>query len=184
MRNLNMLDDYGFEIYEENAFPLAYLITFRTFGTWLHGDERTSISRSNSSKFKTIKLDSNIPLKESMRDEMNQTPVLLTVQHRKAVHDAIVDLCRQRRYVLNALNVRTNHVHSVIGVQAKPERVADSMKAFSTKRLRALGLIKPGDRVWSRGRSRRYLWKPGHVDAAIDYVLYCQGDMSFEDWNK
>jgi hypothetical protein len=33
-----MLDDYGFEIYEENEFPIAYLLTFRTFGTWLHGD--------------------------------------------------------------------------------------------------------------------------------------------------
>lgn len=33
----NMLDEYGFEIYEENEFPIAYLLTFRTFGTWLHG---------------------------------------------------------------------------------------------------------------------------------------------------
>ena len=33
-----MLDEYGFELYEENEFPLAYLLTFRTFGTWLHGD--------------------------------------------------------------------------------------------------------------------------------------------------
>jgi hypothetical protein len=33
-----MLDDYGFEIYEENEFPIAYLLPVRTFGTWLHGD--------------------------------------------------------------------------------------------------------------------------------------------------
>ena len=32
-----MLDDHGFEIYENNAFPQAYLLTIRTFGTWLHG---------------------------------------------------------------------------------------------------------------------------------------------------
>jgi hypothetical protein len=43
-----MLDDYGFEIYEENTFPLAYLITLRTFGTWLHGDERGSVSRKRN----------------------------------------------------------------------------------------------------------------------------------------
>ena len=30
-----MLDEYGFEIYEESEFPLAYLLTFRTYGTWL-----------------------------------------------------------------------------------------------------------------------------------------------------
>ena len=27
-------------IWDDNEFPLAYLITFRTYGTWLHGDER------------------------------------------------------------------------------------------------------------------------------------------------
>ena len=26
-------------------FPLAYFITIRTYGTWLHGDERSSTSR-------------------------------------------------------------------------------------------------------------------------------------------
>ena len=178
-----MLDDYGFEIYEENAFPLAYLITFRTFGTWLHGDERTSINRSNCSTAETVKLDRNVPLEESMRDQMYQPPVILNVEQRKAVHEAIVDLCQQRTYVLHALNVRTNHAHSVIRVQAKPERVADSLKAYSTKRLRELGLIRPDQRVWARGRSRRYLWKPREVDAAINYVLYCQGEVSFENWN-
>ncbi len=49
-----MLDDYGFEIYEENAFPIAYLLTFRTFGTWLHGDERGALQRSRDPRFKTI----------------------------------------------------------------------------------------------------------------------------------
>ncbi len=39
----SQLDDYGFERYEENSFPIAYLLTWRTFGTWLHGDERTSM---------------------------------------------------------------------------------------------------------------------------------------------
>ena len=35
-----MLDEYGFEQFEQNSFPLAYLITFSTYGTWLHGDDR------------------------------------------------------------------------------------------------------------------------------------------------
>jgi hypothetical protein len=35
----DQLDEYGYERWEENTFPLAYLLTFRTYGTWLHGDE-------------------------------------------------------------------------------------------------------------------------------------------------
>ena len=174
-----MLDDYGFEIYEENTFPLAYLITFRTYGTWLHGDERSSQNRSRRGVRGTIRLDPNVPLEERMRDEMKQPPVILDVSQRNIVDEAITQLCFERSYVLHALNVRTNHVHSTISANMKPERIADAMKAYSTKRLRELGLIATA-KVWSRGRSRRYLWKPRHVEAAINYVLYCQGDLPFD----
>ena len=139
MINSPMLDDYGFEIYEENEFPIAYLITFRTYGTWLHGDERYSINRSNRNLDGTFKLDRNVPLEEAMRDEIDRPPVILNGQQRKAVHAAIKELCDRRRYALHALNVRT--------------------------------------------RSRRYLWKPRDVEAAVNYVIYCQGDISFEEWN-
>jgi REP element-mobilizing transposase RayT len=179
-----MLDDYGFEIYEENEFPLAYLITFRTFGTWLHGDDRSSINRSNRDVPGTVKLDPNVPLREHMLEKMAQPPVILDSVQRRAVTNAIEQLCGQRNYSLHGLNVRTNHVHAVVAAAAKPERIADAMKAFATKRLRELGLVGATERVWSRGRSRRYLWKPLHVEAAVNYVLYCQGDLPFEmdDW--
>ncbi len=175
-----MLDDYGFEIYEENTFPLAYLITFRTYGTWLHGDERSSVNRGRRGVAGTVKLDPNVPLEEIMREEMKQAPVIFNLSQRNAVDEAIRLLCSERNYILRALNVRSNHVHSAVTVNTKPERVADAMKAFSTKHLRELGLVSPQARVWSRGRSRRYLWKPSQVEAAVNYVLYCQGDLPFD----
>jgi len=67
-----MLDDHGFEIYEESAFPIAYLLTFLTFGTWLHGDERGSYTRryqQRSSKY----ISPNVPLKETMETELKQS---------------------------------------------------------------------------------------------------------------
>jgi len=170
-----MQDDF-----EESDFPIAYLITFRTFGTWLHGDQRRSIRRTRKHKDATKVIDINIPLKERMAEEMNSRPVVLDRRQRKAVEEAIRQLCRDRGYVLYALNVRSNHVHIVIGVRAKPERVADALKAYATKKLRELRLLDETVQVWSRGRSRRYLWKPRHVELAIDYVLYCQSDLPFE----
>lgn len=175
-----MLDDYGFETFEENEFPLAYLIMFRTYGTWLHGDERTSICRSNGERPGTVRLDPNVPLEQAMMKKMLEDPVVLNRHQRQAVAEAIDELCGKRGYGLRARNVRTTHVHSVVSAARSPERIADAMKAFATKRLRELGLIGHAAKVWSRGRSRRYLWKPAHVEAAINYVLYCQGDVPFE----
>ena len=122
----------------------------------------------------------NIPLMEKMQDEMDAPPVLLEREQRKVVEAAIREVCEIRNYGLHAVNVRTNHAHAVIAAQCRPERLADALKAYATRRLREQRLIEDGVGVWARGRSRRYLWKPRHVAAAVDYVLYGQDDLPFE----
>ena len=115
-----------------------------------------------------------------MKDEMTQTPFVFNDFQRTIVKQAIEELCDNRKYILQALNVRTNHAHAVVTAQMKPERIADAFKAFATKKLREEKLVSIEAKIWSRGRSRRYLWKPHHVVLAIDYVLYGQGDLPFE----
>ena len=34
--------------FDDKEFPLAYLISFRTYGTWLHGDKRGSMDRKHN----------------------------------------------------------------------------------------------------------------------------------------
>src|SRR5688572_18472780 len=108
-----MLDNYGFETYEQNEFPLAYLITFRTYGTWYPGDERWAVRRNRKSRTETKFLPPNVPLEERMREELGVPPLLLRMEQRQAVEEAVREVCRLRGYVLHAVNVRTNHVHSV-----------------------------------------------------------------------
>src|SRR6267378_5992780 len=109
-----MLDEYGFEIYEENEFPLAYLITIRTFGTWLHGDERHSVDRHGRNIYGTPDIHPNQKLEEIMRSELKQPPVVLNESQRRAVESAIRELCEKRKYFLQAINARTNHAHAVV----------------------------------------------------------------------
>jgi REP element-mobilizing transposase RayT len=175
-----MLDDHGFEIYEENEFPCAYLLTFRTFGTWLHGDKRYSVGRLNHNKYGEPKIQPSVPLMETMAEKTKQSPVVLDKSQRNLVVEAITEVCRFRNYGLKALNARTNHVHSVVSAQIKPEKIVNDLKAYSTRKLRHQWMIEATDKVWSRGASTRYLWKPRHVEAAIDYVLYCQEDIPYD----
>lgn len=172
------LDEYGFERYEENAFPLAYLLTFRTFGTWLHGDDRGSIQRGRDKRFGTIRLEPNVPLEEKMGEEMGQAPIILSKTQRSIVEAAIKESCRFRGYSSLAIDVRTNHAHAVISAAVGPEKIVNDLKAYASRRLRENG-IDPGKRIWARGGSTRYLWKPRFVNAAIEYVLYSQGDVPF-----
>ncbi|MBK8465162.1 MAG: transposase [Chloracidobacterium sp.] len=175
-----MQDDYGIEICEENEFSIAYLLTFRTFGTWLHGDERESIGRDGRNQYGKPRIQPKPEFELAMKEEMKQPPFILTKPMRRIVELAFKELCQRRGYGLRAANVRTNHAHAVVSAQMKPERLADALKANATKMLREALLISSDTKVWSRGRSRRYLWKPRHVSGAIDYVLYCQSDLPFD----
>jgi REP element-mobilizing transposase RayT len=177
-----MLDEYGYESYEENEFPLAYLLTSRTFGTWLHGDIRWSVNRRPRGPKERRLMSPNLPLEDAMASEMKQPPFILNKEQRAVVESAIAEVCENRGYSLKAVNARTNHVHSVVAAQRKPEGIINAFKAYSTRKLRDSNLVSPDERIWSRGRSRRYLWKPSNVIAAIDYVLYSQGWIPFEKW--
>ena len=159
-----------------SRFPLAYLITIRSFGTWFHGDERSSVDRHGFNVYGTPRRCSNRKLVDAMKDNLTAQPIVFSGEQCRVIEDAIKEVCRFRSYKLWAVNVRTNHAHAVVSAQSKPEPIADAFKSYSTRRLRKTGLIGKDVRPWARGRSRRYLWKPHHVSRAIHYVLYEQGD--------
>jgi REP element-mobilizing transposase RayT len=162
--------------WDDNEAPLAYLITFRTFGTWLHGDERYSVDRHGKNIYSAPAIPPNENLTVMMSENMQMPEFTLDGRQRAVVESAIRSVCKLRGYNLPAINVRTNHAHSVVAAMKSPESVMNAFKANATRELRAAGLVSPNQIIWSRGGSTRYLWKPSHVDGAIEYVLHGQGD--------
>jgi REP element-mobilizing transposase RayT len=173
-----MLDDHGFELHEENQFPIAYLLTFRTYGTWLPGDSRGSYDREKNIHG-SKRIEPNVPLRERMSD-LTEAPVLLSESQRTIVYAAITEVCEHRLYGLRAVNVRSNHSHAVVSAQFPPEKIVNDFKAYATRALRREWQFKSDEKIWARGASTRYLWRPKHVIAAVDYVLYSQGEVPFE----
>lgn len=52
----------------------------------------------------------------------------------------------------------------------------NDFKAYASRRLSEAGLDGRDRKRWARHGSTRYLWKPEHVEAAIRYVVYEQGE--------
>jgi REP element-mobilizing transposase RayT len=159
--------------------PLAYLITFRCYGTWLHGDERGSIDRRNYNRYGTPAMPANRKLLADERADLGKSVAVLKHAQRGVVELAIREVCEHRSYLLHAVNVRTNHVHSVVTAPCKPEHVMDSFKAYATRQLRKSGLLSRDIKPWARHGSTPYLWTEEQVHNAIDYVLNGQGDGPF-----
>jgi len=161
--------------FNDRAVALAYMITFRCYGTWLHGDDRGSVGRRGSNVFGQAKIKPGATLLRMDSEKVIGAPVQLGPAERRIVESAIREVCTVRGYSLYALNVRTNHVHLIVNNGGKVERLMDSFKAYSTKALRVADLIGKDTKPWSRHGSTRYLWTERHIELAVEYVVSGQG---------
>jgi len=154
--------------------PIAYLITFRTYATWLHGDERGSVDHDhNTPGTPLLGLDAPRHLRETRR--LKHAPITFERPHRVIVHRTILEVAAYRGWTIHTLHVPTNHVHVVIAEPQPPEHVMTSLKSWSTRRLVDAGLLRRGSKVWSQHGSTCYLWKPEELAAACRYVCLSQG---------
>ena len=112
--------------------PLAYFITFTTYGTWLHGRDPGSVDRQHNTP-ETPFLPVNPDVEESRRQAMRQEPYLLDEARRGVVLRTIHEVAKHRRWVLWAVHVRTNHIHIV--VTASPDNTRP--KTARPKSIRA-----------------------------------------------
>ena len=69
--------------FQDRTYPLAYLITFRCYGTWLHGEERGSIDRRNYHKYGTPDMPANKKLLNDERSELKGKAVRLDNNQRQ-----------------------------------------------------------------------------------------------------
>jgi len=153
---------------------LAYLITIRTYGTWLHGDERGAIDRDHNA-YGTPLLSPNTRRERAERDRCKHAPVMLNEPRRQVVRTAIEEVCRHRQWSLHELNVRADHVHVVVSAPRHPDHVRGSFKSWATRRMREASVIDADIRPWAKDGSGKYLWKPEQLEAACRYVLDGQG---------
>lgn len=163
----------------ENAFnpgePLAFFLTWTTYGTWLPGDAR-GWNRKGEAQIRPA----NSVFTEIARSEMKELEFRLTADHRQIVEATIREHCHLRHWHLHAANARSNHIHVVVTAAGyKPEIVRDQFKAWCTRRLKEAGAART--RFWTEGGSRRWINQEDDLEAAILYVLEAQDRKGIED---
>jgi len=163
-------------MWNDTDIPLAHLITFRCYGSWLHGDPHGSVDQLYN-QYKTPFAPVNENRKRYNSGMLKSDPVLLDAARRVSVDKAIRETCDHRKWQLRALNVRTNHVHVVdsIGVK-KSELALNAFKANATRQMKQDGCWEKDHSPWVDNGSRRHLWNERSVARAIDHVTNGQGD--------
>lgn len=162
-------------MWNDTDIPLAVLFTFRSYGTWLHGDDRCSIDRHNNI-YGTPRYSKLDHWEQISRERMKHDPVTLNARQRSAVEYAVRETCIIRNWGMYAINVRTNHGHVVAAVGSKsPDLVLSTFKANATSIMRERNCWQFKHSPWAEKGSKRRLWNERHLIGAIDYVMFGQG---------
>lgn len=151
--------------------PLAYLITWTTYGSWLPGDNRGWVSGGTSG------IQAPDPERRgTAQATLVDAPVLLEAAQREVVEQTIRDHCAIRGWELHAVNVRTNHVHLVVTADVSPEEVMNQLKAWCSRRLneqlalRGANTTEKRKRWWTQHGSTKWINEAQYLRNAIRYV--------------
>jgi hypothetical protein len=155
--------------------PLAYFLTWTTYGTWLPGDERGWVERPGQFR------PPNPRLKAAAESLLKEAPCVLDAEQRRLVEETIAKHCTIRGWHLHIVNCRTKHVHVVVTADVRPEIVRDQFKAWCTRRLKELERARNAASAgpvrchwWTEGGSQRWLNDDESLFQATVYVRDCQ----------
>jgi len=155
--------------------PLAYFLTWSTYGSRLHGDQRGSVERANRNP--NLTTYESRPNLESFERNLLHAPIMrLDQRSQQVVLSTFREVSQFRHWRLWAAHIRTEHVHVVIEAEARPEKVVVDLKARATRLLREAGLIGKDQQLWTQHASTRHLWNLDSLERAIHYTLHEQGE--------
>ena len=149
--------------------PLAYLLTWTTYGSWLPGDKRGWVDGRYGAWH--VPYEERDPDREMRaRSRMTGSAVMLTPEQRGLVEAKIQSECDERCWCLHALSARSNHVHVVMSVgDIEPGKILGMLKMACTSGLNAE--CDSPRRWWTKNGSRRFLNDERSLHGAIRYVL-------------
>ncbi|WP_236617903.1 hypothetical protein [Rhodopirellula europaea] len=149
--------------------PVAFFLTWPTYGTWLPGDRRGWVLHQHGWKMP----DPSRQIEAAAR--MNEDACLLSVAERDLVERQVAETCRVRRWELHASSCQSNHLHVVLSAPGvDPKRVRADLKAWCTRRLNE-GSRRERKRWWADRGSQRYVWDEEALERVVIYVQVAQG---------
>jgi REP element-mobilizing transposase RayT len=156
-------------------------LTWTTYGQWLPGDERGSVTRIRlpdhdhrvEEDQRGTPRTASIPrLKESAEKSLIGPPVLLIKRQAIELLQQFHETCDHRKWLLAATAIMANHVHVLLGVPGdpEPEDLLRDLKSWGSRRLNRTFAKPPSGTWWTESGSRRKKSDLPAILNAIDYI--------------
>jgi REP element-mobilizing transposase RayT len=159
-----------------------WLLTWTTYGTWLPGDHRGSVTAIRQHSKPATRRHENTPgtpyvgplpgIARAAASQMTAPPVRLSDQQARAVLDQLQVTATHRGWFLNAAAVMANHVHLVVTCDGDPDPAVllRDFKCYASRALNSQWTKPPHRTWWTDHGSKRKLPDEPACRAAIHYV--------------
>ncbi len=164
----------------------SWLITNTTYGAWLPGDERGSVTRACERRPEDPATDARrshnihgepfeVPLRglqHAALAQMKGPRVSLNAEQAVAVWEQFQETSQYRQWTLHAAAVMANHFHIVMStlIDRKPDRIRADYKAYASRRLNRIWGAPESGEWWTAKGSVRKLGDGAALANAIVYV--------------
>lgn len=148
--------------------PIAFFLTWPTYGTWLPGDSRGWVEYRRG-----WQLPDRTRLLEA-KARMTEDACVLGPRERTIVEQQIAETCAFRGWILHGVNCRSNHLHALVGAEGTtPKKIRVDLKAWCTRRLKEC--VDPNrEHWWAERGSIRYVFDENGLDNILIYVIDAQ----------
>ena len=150
-------------------FPLAYHITFGTYGTRLHGDSRGTVDRRLNRPGDPI-IGRDDAWRRVEARHLKYSPIVLSIPQRVHVENAIVPICRRGGWMYRQAACGPDHVHVLLSAQREGKAVRRWMKRWLGEAMSARWPLAPGRSWWADGGSVKWIWSVKYLDNVADYI--------------
>jgi REP element-mobilizing transposase RayT len=133
---------------------IGYMLTWRTYGTWLEGQKKGY---------------KNERLKQVNKGNLKKQPVKFTAKQKEIVRSAIIQQAQKLSQKVFALTVFSNHIHLL--VEKKQESIETAAALYKTAARAALNKNGLGGKIWAKGYDKRYIFTEQELLNRMVYVL-------------
>lgn len=179
-----------------SVHPLAYHITFGTYGTRLHGDPRGTVDRKANKPGDPI-IGAEPDWERMDRSTLRFLPVLLDAGGRSFVESVVPSLCGRGEWELHVCAAKPDREHVLLTISREAKPVRRWLKTWLSQALNEhLGSESPAvpepragrayrdhrsrlgheggdDRHppwWSKGGSIKWIWDEKYFDNVYNYI--------------
>jgi REP element-mobilizing transposase RayT len=150
-------------------FPLAYHITFGTYGTRLHGDPRGTVDRSQNEFGEPI-VGRDDEWKSFEQKNLNFQPLILTIEQRVFIERQVPTICERGGWEFLQVAAAPDHIHNMVSARIDGKDIRKWLKRWLSEALSAIWPLRYREVWWSECGSVKWIWTEDYYERVRNYI--------------